>query len=275
MCVGMNWVGMCFHDPLPSDVRRKNYIPSFSDFRQNPLNPKSPSEEKKKKKKIQSVSVELDLMKSRTTTSLFFFLQIRPCPKHGVPTSSSACRLSTLALSQIPVDGSQSTVQIFLFFLQNTPDQDLSGPVRQRDIQRQSAQKVIDSSDFLLFPPCDTRAGPEKGGVLVQRTTLDPRKYSVCGWKSQNKNKEHGGRGGYLRLRQSPPSPPGRFSPLLPLSGSLLLPLSSLPLVSRSVTAVAVLCYRKRCGPRSAATSSTPPHTHWCCVHGPLVSSDI
>lgn len=117
VCVGMNWVGMCFHDPLPSDVRRKNYIPSFSDFRQNPLNPKSPSEEKKKK--IQSVSVELDLMKSRTTTSLF--LQIRPCPKHGVPTSSSACRLSTLALSQIPVDGSQSTVQIFLFFFKTHP----------------------------------------------------------------------------------------------------------------------------------------------------------
>lgn len=76
---------------------------------------------KEKKKKIQSVSVELDLMKSRTTTSLFFFLQIRPCPKHGVPTSSSACRLSTLALSQIPVDGSQSTVQIFLFFFKTHP----------------------------------------------------------------------------------------------------------------------------------------------------------
>lgn len=83
MCVGMNWVGMCFHDPLPSDVRRKNYIPSFSDFRQNPLNPKSPSEEKKKK--IQSVSVELDLMKSRTTTSLFFFYKSGPVQSTGFP----------------------------------------------------------------------------------------------------------------------------------------------------------------------------------------------
>ena len=270
---------MYFHDPLPSDVRRKNYIPSFSDFRQNPLNPKSPSEEEREKnKKIQSVSVELDLMKSRTTTSLFFFfffLQIRPCPKPGVPTSSSACRLSTLALSQIPVDGSQSTVQIFLFFFQThpiriSPVRFGSGTSRGRALKRSLIHPTFFSS-----PPCDTRAGPEKGGVLVQRTTLDPRKYSVCGWKSQNKNKEHRGRGGYLRLRQSPPSPPGRFSPLLPLSGSLLLPLSSLPLVSRSVTAVAVLCYRKRCGPRSATTSSTPPHTHWCCVHGPPVSSDI
>lgn len=271
MCVGMNWVGMCFHDPLPSDVRRKNYIPSFSDFRQNPLNPKSPSEEKKKK--IQSVSVELDLMKSRTTTSLFFTNQALSKAR------GSHFLLGLSAVHTCPQPNSSRWISKhssdFSSFLQNTPDQDLSGPVRQRDIQRQSAQKVIDSSDFLLFPPCDTRAGPEKGGVLVQRTTLDPRKYSVCGWKSQNKNKEHGGRGGYLRLRQSPPSPPGRFSPLLPLSGSLLLPLSSLPLVSRSVTAVAVLCYRKRCGPRSAATSSTPPHTHWCCVHGPLVSSDI
>ena len=65
---------MYFHDPLPSDVRRKNYIPLFPDFRQNPLNSKSPSErKKKKKKKIQSGSVQLDLMRSRTTTSLFFF----------------------------------------------------------------------------------------------------------------------------------------------------------------------------------------------------------
>lgn len=214
-------------------------------------------------------------MKSRTTTSLFFFFTNQALSK----ARGSHFLLGLSAVHTCPQPNSSRWISKhssdFSSFLQNTPDQDLSGPVRQRDIQRKSAQKVIDSSDFLLFPPCDTRAGPEKGGVLVQRTTLDPRKYSVCGWKSQNKNKEHGGRGGYLRLRQSPPSPPGRFSPLLPLSGSLLLPLSSLPLVSRSVTAVAVLCYRKRCGPRSAATSSTPPHTHWCCVHGPLVSSDI
>lgn len=51
------------------------------------------------------------------------------------------------------------------------------------------------------------------------------------------------------------PPVPGPFLPALAalwLSSSLSPSLSSL-----SLTAVAVLCYRKRCGPRSAATSST------------------
>ena len=145
---------MYFHDPLPSDVRRKNYIPSFSDFRQNPLNPKSPSEEEREKnKKIQSVSVELDLMKSRTTTSLFFFFTNQALSK----ARGSHFLLGLSAVHTCPQPNSSRWISKhssnFSFFLPNTPDQDLSGPVRQRDIQRQSAQKVIDSSDFLLSPP--------------------------------------------------------------------------------------------------------------------------
>lgn len=46
--------------------------------------------------------------------------------------------------------------------------------------------------------------------------------------------------------------------PFLPDLAALWLSSSLSPsLSSRSVTAVAVLCYRKRCGPTSAATSST------------------
>lgn len=91
--------------------------------------------------------------------------------------------------------------------------------------------------------------------MLVQRTTLDPKKILFS-----HTEKQHGTDKTKTALNTyvcgNHPPVPGPFLPALAalcLSSSLSLSLSS-----RSVTAVAVLCYRKRCGPRSAATSSIP-----------------
>lgn len=89
--------------------------------------------------------------------------------------------------------------------------------------------------------------------MLVQRTTLDPKKIlSLHTEKQHGTDKTKKAVNTYV-CGNHPPVP----GPFLPALAALRL---SLPpsLSSRSVTAVAVLCYRKRCGPRSAATSSTP-----------------
>lgn len=105
--------------------------------------------------------------------------------------------------------------------------------------------------------------------MLVQRTTLNPTEkkkrktlsaetYRLNG-KQMNKKKKLQERDKYLRLRRPFPSPPGRFSPTLAaldLSSSLCLQPFSQAQRWRG-------CYRKRCGPRSAATSSAArTHTH-------------
>lgn len=70
----------------------------------------------------------------------------------------------------------------------------------------------------------------EKGGVLVQRTTLDPKKTV----SAQSK----GGKGGNHTAKQLPAlrgvhpcGPPGRFAPILPPSGSRLAALPPSPAV--------------------------------------------
>lgn len=135
-------------------------------------------------------------------------------------------RLSTLALSQFQFDEFHRTV---FFSDHKTPKYNLSGPFLRRDIQRKTSQKVIDSSDFLLFPLWH-KSGPEKGGVLVQRTTLDPKFILSADRKAQQNHTTQ--RAGQVPASAAIiPQSPGRFSPLLPLSVSLPLSLSLSPAV--------------------------------------------
>lgn len=163
--------------------KKKKLHPRVSDFRQNPhFKPDS---------KIQIVSVELDLIQ---ISFLFLFL-FHPTSQKAYYINQALskargshflldCRLSTLALSQF-----QSMDLRAQFLLKHA--ENVSSPVRfcTGTSRGRAFQKVIDSSDFLLFPLWH-KSGPEKGGVLVQRTTLDPKKYSLCGRKSETKTKK-------------------------------------------------------------------------------------
>lgn len=89
-----------------------------------------------------------------------------------------------------------------------------SGTSKQR-----SAQKVIDSSDFLLFPPCDTR---EKGGVLVTEDNFGSEKDTASAEAKGAKNAETARREWLPASAAFTPQSAGRFSPILPPSGSRL-----------------------------------------------------
>lgn len=144
------------------------------------------------------------------------------------------------------------------------------------DIQtRRSAQNVIDSVDFRLYPSCDTREGRGVGtedNFGTGKKTIEGRQKA----KITRRNT-------YLLCAASTPAVPRPISP--DLAALWLSSRKSPSLSSRSVTAVAALCYRKRCGPGSAATSSTLlTHNlgyvqvahHWLVNHstngGPLLS---
>lgn len=106
----------------------------------------------------------------------------------------------------------------------------------------------------------------EKGGVLVQRTTLDSKKYCLGTIEGRQKA-EITRRNVTCVARRSPLRSP---RPIRPDLAALWLSSRCSPsLFGRSVTAVAVLCYRKRCGPGSAATSSTLLTHHGGFVQGP------
>lgn len=152
---------------------------------------------------------------------------------------------------------------------QNTPKCDLSGPVLRRDIQRKSPQKVIDSSDFLLFPPVTQERSREGRGVRTE-DNFRSEKYSLCGQKELNGNTRHGHGDKYLRVRQSSPSLPGPFLPSLAalrLSSSL-----SLQPFSHSGGG-AVLPEKVRTQISHHFLSSA--HTYWCCVQVLPTRSDI
>ena len=132
-----------------------------------------------------------------------------------------------------------------------------SGAFLPRDLQRKSSPKghwFIRLSSPL--PPVTQERSGEGRGVST-RSNFGSDKFSPPRPEKPNRGGEHREAGWLPAFAAISPPSPGRFSPLLPLSPSLFLPLSLRPF-SR---AVAGLCYRKRCGPRSAATSSThtPP----------------
>lgn len=106
----------------------------------------------------------------------------------------------------------------------------------------------------------------EKGGVLVQRTTLDSKKILSRHNRRAAKGGNHAAEC-YLRCAAFALRYP---RPIRPDLAALWLSSRCSPsLFGRSVTAVAVLCYRKRCGPGSAATSSTLLTHHGGFVQGP------
>lgn len=136
------------------------------------------------------------------------------------------------------------------------PNRELSGPFLQPDTQRKNAQKVIDSSDFLLFHPVTQERSGEGRGVSTTGT-LGPKKQALWTEKRGKHGIQRAGLNTYVCGNH--PTSPRAVSPRSCRSCRPLTLFSSLApsLSSLSVTAVAVLCYRKRCGPRSAATSST------------------
>lgn len=220
-----NWVGIYFHDPLPFSVRggRKSHLVYRSS---------------KAFTSQSRVSCSIQLLQISTNSTVHRSGPVRARGSHFLLGSRS----STLAFSSLWLMNYKAP----FFFHENTPN--ASGPSVYRKIQKKTAQKVIDSSDFLLLFPCDTRAVPEKGGVLVQRTTLNTTKRTTV-WTDRNTKGDSTEGGLSTSVRGGVPPV---LRPFLPVLAALSLS-SSLPLCR----AVAVLCYRKRCGPRSAATSST------------------
>lgn len=133
------------------------------------------------------------------------------------------CRLSTLS-NKIPSNGSQKG-RSFDFKSRNATKKK-EGASRVRDVQlRRSAKNVIDSSDFRLYPSCDTREGRGVG----TEDNFGSEKYCLGTIEGRQKA-EITRRNSYLRRAAFAPAvPPGRFAPILPPSGSRLAALPPSP----------------------------------------------
>ena len=123
---------MYFHDPLPSDVRRKNYIPLFPDFRQNPLNSKSPSERKKKKKDpVRLSSAGLDEEQNHYQPFFFFFFyKSGPVQSPGFPLPPRLVGCPHLPSTKFQSMDLKRTVQIFFSFFFFSPLPFKTHPIR-------------------------------------------------------------------------------------------------------------------------------------------------
>lgn len=145
MCTepSQNWVGIYFHDPLPSDVRRQNYIPLFqtsrgaqTSFKSHISSLISPSKSccSQLSWSRASVFVYLFLLNKQTKKSLLY--QSGPVRARG-SHFLLGYRLSTLALSQF--QSINFTARCFSDH--KAPQCDLSAAFLRRDIQRKSLSK--------------------------------------------------------------------------------------------------------------------------------------